>query len=384
MKVLFVTLPGLGHFFPVVPLAWALRAAGHEVLFVTGYRALDACGQAGLPAVDACPGAEFTPPHGPGDLRLLRDPFSGPQAGAVAGMFGRINDLMADRTVMTARWWKPDLIVHTPFCLAGALAAALGSVEAVVHGFGLVSAALTARFNELIYEAARSAFERHGLAHPPGPPAAVIDTCPRSMREPGRPPGWASRYVPYNGGGRVPDWLLEPSGRPLVCVTLGTAVPHVLGVGGAGAVMEAVRGLEVEVVLALGDADPSALGVLPPNVRLTGWVPLSALLPACSVIVHHGGAGTTMNAVAAGVPQLVLPHMADQHLNAQAVVRRGIGLSHLPEETGAAEVRDSLDRLLSDQAFVRAAREVREENEGEAPPAALVRLLAELAGKEAG
>jgi UDP:flavonoid glycosyltransferase YjiC (YdhE family) len=56
MRILFSTFPGLGHFFPLVPLAWAARTAGHEVLVATTSRALEACGQAGLPAVEAAPG----------------------------------------------------------------------------------------------------------------------------------------------------------------------------------------------------------------------------------------------------------------------------------------------------------------------------------------
>ena len=78
------------------------------------------------------------------------------------------------------------------------------------------------------------------------------------------------------------------------------------------------RHLDAEFVLALGDADPSSLGELPDNVRAAGWVPLSALLPTCAALVHHGGAGSTLTAIDAGVTQLVLPHGADQYMNADA------------------------------------------------------------------
>ena len=44
-------------------------------------------------------------------------------------------------------------------------------------------------------------------------------------------------------------------------------------------------------MLALGDVDTSALGTLPPQVRVAGWIPLNALLPSCAAIIHHGGAG---------------------------------------------------------------------------------------------
>ena len=119
--------------------------------------------------------------------------------------------------------------------------------------------------------------------------------------------------------------------------------------------------LDVEVVLALGDVDVSGLGTLPGNVRVAGWMPLSALLPRCAAIVHHGGAGTTTNALVVGLPQLVPPQGADQHWNATAVEQRGVGLTYRPEEAGATRVRGSLERLLGELGFARAAAEVRAE-----------------------
>jgi UDP:flavonoid glycosyltransferase YjiC (YdhE family) len=119
--------------------------------------------------------------------------------------------------------------------------------------------------------------------------------------------------------------------------------------------------------------------MLPANVRLSGWVPLSALVPTCRVVVHHGGAGTTMNALVAGVPQLVLPHGADQHVNAAAVQQRGVGLSHLPEEADPATVSRSLQRLLAVPAFSQTADEVRREIAELPPPSEMVPRLEELA-----
>jgi UDP:flavonoid glycosyltransferase YjiC (YdhE family) len=85
-----------------------------------------------------------------------------------------------------------------------------------------------------------------------------------------------------------------------------------------------------------------------------------------------------MNALVAGVPQLVLPHMADQHGNARAVQQRGVGLMHLPEEATAQTVQRSLRQLLEDSNFTQAAQEVRQENEKQVPPAEIVPLLVEL------
>ncbi|MFY0575742.1 hypothetical protein ACN28S_16520 [Cystobacter fuscus] len=58
MRVLFCSSPLLGYFLPLVPWAWALRAAGHEVRVATAGEGLEACGRAGLHAFDAAPGVD--------------------------------------------------------------------------------------------------------------------------------------------------------------------------------------------------------------------------------------------------------------------------------------------------------------------------------------
>ena len=65
---------------------------------------------------------------------------------------------------------------------------------------------------------------------------------------------------------------------------------------------------------------------LPETVRALSYVSFSQLLPHCSAIVHHGGIGTTSQALAAGIPQLIRPLAFDQFDNANRVERLGRGL----------------------------------------------------------
>ena len=58
MRVLFCSSPLLGYFLPLVPWAWALRAAGRSVRVATTGEGLEACGRAGLHALDAAPGVD--------------------------------------------------------------------------------------------------------------------------------------------------------------------------------------------------------------------------------------------------------------------------------------------------------------------------------------
>ncbi|MBV8634665.1 MAG: glycosyltransferase, partial [Burkholderiaceae bacterium] len=64
---------------------------------------------------------------------------------------------------------------------------------------------------------------------------------------------------------------------------------------------------------------------LPESIHWQDYVPLAALLPRVALLVHHGGIGTTAEALRAGVPQLVVPLAFDQFDNAARVRRLGAG-----------------------------------------------------------
>jgi UDP:flavonoid glycosyltransferase YjiC (YdhE family) len=69
--------------------------------------------------------------------------------------------------------------------------------------------------------------------------------------------------------------------------------------------MEAVDGLDIEVVATLSDGQLKGLPPVPDNVRPVHYVPLPQLLPTCSALIHHGGIGTLAAATASKVPQLI-------------------------------------------------------------------------------
>lgn len=84
---------------------------------------------------------------------------------------------------------------------------------------------------------------------------------------------------------------------------------------------------------------------LPPTVRHFEYVPFSQVLPRAAAFVHHGGIGTTAQAFAAGVPQLVMPLAHDQFDNAMRVRRLGVGDFLLPKQFKVAAVAQRLQRL---------------------------------------
>ncbi len=64
---------------------------------------------------------------------------------------------------------------------------------------------------------------------------------------------------------------------------------------------------------------------LPEHVFPLGPVSHARLFPRVAAVAHHGGAGTTTTAARAGAPQVLIPHLLDQHYWAERVVRLGIG-----------------------------------------------------------
>lgn len=382
MRVLFTVPPALGHLFPVIPLAWAFRAAGHEVLVASSGIAVDAAVRAGLPAVDVAPDADFaavfeattgSPRDRAAQSRERGKAIAaagGKTPGPVLQRFARVSDLLADGTLSLAEDWRPDLIVHSRLQGAGPMAARALDIPAVEHGFGFMRD-MTFAQNFLPYLA--NVYERHRVPVEL-PRLAVVHVGPPSMMT-GAAGGWWMRYVPYNAGGALPGWVTRPRQRRRVAVTLGTVVPALTGVDSLRRLLDTAARTDAEFVLALGGApeagDGHRLGALPDNVRLVDWVPLAALLSSCDAVVHHGGAGTTMTAACAGRPQLILPHGADQFLNAGIVVRRGIGLSCEPDDVD----EDILAALLGEERLVAEAASVVSEIAAQPSPVATVERL---------
>lgn len=418
MRVLVTTLPELSHALPAVPLCWALRAAGADVLVASGGDVVKVA-DAGLPVVDLLPGrgiAEFLKAF---DLASLTGPNGAPAAGPpaqrvpaepapaglvttapsptsvadqlaaapeYAGFLPRVSQLLPEadiaellemqhRIVALAERWRPDVIVYGPMTVGALAAAAKLDVPAVEHGFGFLR---TEGIDGLLRLLGAEVFDRHGVDLPAT--RYAIDVAPPSMID-GPPQGWSMRYIPYNGGGRVPAWLREPPARPRVAVTLGNLIPQLTRAGGRGLVgriVDQVATIDAEFVLALGTPDASALGELPGNVRVIGYTPLTQLLPTCAAVIHHGGAGTGMGALDAGIPQLVIPHLFDHQHTADVVVKRGAGMS-LDLDDDLDLPASVLDTLLGDEHLRACAREVQAEMHAMPTPADIVARIFELA-----
>jgi glycosyltransferase len=103
-------------------------------------------------------------------------------------------------------------------------------------------------------------------------------------------------------------------------------------------------------------------------------------MPLASAVVGHGGFGTTMTALAGGVPQVVVPlFSSDQFINAARVAEVGVGVCVDGGVEGVAGLPDALARVLGEPAFGQAARDMAEEIAGLPEVSEAVPILEQLA-----
>lgn len=421
MRILMTSFADNSHFSGSVPLAWALRTAGHDVRVASqpsltdrivgaGLTAVPVGGDPSLHTVLGAVGGEIMAYHDEPDYlekRHERLPFSflkGHDTVMTSLFYSWINnDSMVDELVDFARSWRPDLVVWEPFTFAGAIAArASGAAHARLLSFPDLFGSTRRLFLEQL--AARGdgqhddslgawltwTLARHGCTFDEEIVTGqwTIDQVPPSVRLSLGQPLVPMRYLPYNGQVPtvVPHWLRTEPARPRVCVTAGMtardrAVPNAAL---ARDVFEAVRGLDVEVVATLDPAEVELLPALPENVRVVEHVPLEVLLPTCATIVHHGGAGTWATAAAAGVPQISLGRQWDSVYRSQRLQELGAGLYLPPGGVSARSVRSSLLRILEEPEFARRAGLLREEIRSAPSPHEVVEVLERLTARHHG
>jgi len=330
VKVVFASLPAYGHLYPMVPLAVACAAAGHEVTVATGEPFLDA-----LPVPTARGVAAGANLRGVEDETRRNHPSlpDGPELAAY--LFGETTvRLMAPELRAVFERERPDLVVHDVMTLGAPVAAARLGIPAVAFGIGLWSP-LYAH----IYEVAGADPALPGGYLDPIPPSVQSPVPLPATRRPIRPVAWAPDAP-------LPAWL-PGSPRRRVYVTLGTVAYGAVEV--LRRAVLATAGHDVDVLVAVGPAgDPALLGELPPNVHVEKFVPQAEVLRHVDLVVHHGGAGTMLSTLAEGLPQLILPQGADQPFNAMAVERAGAGRGLPGDAQTPAALAEAVGALLAD------------------------------------
>ena len=137
----------------------------------------------------------------------------------------------------------------------------------------------------------------------------------------------------------------------------------------------AAQALGLRAVLLTGN---DAHAVSTEQVHVCRYAPHSLLFPRACAIIHHGGAGSTGQALRAGKPQLVVPHMGDQHDNARRIQRMGVGRTLSSRQFTTARARAAIAAILSPSLESKAAQigaQVSQENGADAAADQIASLL---------
>lgn len=271
-------------------------------------------------------------------------------------IFGRLKTaalLPTAREVVTT--WRPDIVIHETAEFSGVLAAEEAHVPHATIGIShartdMVDAAAPILAQWMPGVAARI------LAAP------YITVFPASLDEEGYPNIRRFRAPPERAV-PLPDFWPGIDG-PLVYVTFGTVTRDTPIASAAFRVaLEAVRDVPARVLMTTGGELPDIVN--PRSLRhihVETWIPQVDVLERATLVVCHGGSGTTLGALETGVPLVIIPLFADQQSNARSVERVGAGraLFHDGEvvpalreltERDVEPIRSAICSVLSDTSF---------------------------------
>lgn len=411
MKVLLTTIAARTHLYSMVPLAWALKSAGHEVRFAVQPSVVDHVTGAGLAA--AAVGYDVHMEF-PSQRETETRPFTNVDFSEFNTDEVETTDLLAMLTVMVptyfsganeglvsglvdfAREWRPELVIWEPLTWAGAIAArGCGARHArLLWGPDVIGDAML-RFDKRMTELP-VAHREDPLREWFGWTADTVGVDVEKMDIYGE---WTieveasmfrleteletmeAGYVPYNGPALFPEWLARNPGdsegdRPMVCLTLGISAREGKSSDAVNlsALVFGLRDFDADFVVTMESEQAQAIGAPPANVRIVDYVALDLLLPFCAAIVHHGGAGTWATALHHGVPQIILGHTWDAPLKADWLDAAGAGISMSPSDP-TDKILAALRRLLDTPSYRERALDLSRQARSVSTPAQAVREL---------
>lgn len=386
MRVLMVTSSGWGRFGPLLPFAEACRRAGHEVAVAAprsfsaevdraGYRCWE-CDDIDPVALAVAHERVFAAGDGGGNRAMVEIAADLAPRAALPGLLAAIDG------------WRPDVVLRESGELGSFVAAELRDVPQVQVLIGLD------KWNEIMLPLAAPVLAalRSSVGLEPDEAGArlravpALSLLPGSFEERGgetRPPVRRFRDPAYDRRPpALPAWWAAID-DPLVYVTFGTVAAAVPAAAAAfAAAVEALAELPVRLVVTTGGR--SRVEGLPRrrNVHVESWLPQHLVMGHAAVVVAHGGAGTVVGALSAGVPLVVVPQFADQPDNAARVVALGAGVrvGDGPAPADPAEVRAAARRVLDEPWPRAAARALAAEIRALPPASAAVDLLVDVAG----
>jgi MGT family glycosyltransferase len=157
----------------------------------------------------------------------------------------------------------------------------------------------------------------------------------------------------YSGNPQYSDWTHTPFDSTVIVY----------------ACIEALKDMAVQVVLSTGHHSlPKDVFPLPPNFRHAAFVPGLAMAERSDLLIHHGGYGSCQTGLFTGTPTLAIPTFSERESNARRIAAVGAGDFVLPtadfsgrkKHVQAAEVREKVNRILSDASFKENSKRISE------------------------
>jgi MGT family glycosyltransferase len=381
----FISAPLPGHldWGGMLKTAQVLQTLGHRVLWVS---------QPGLAPLVQAAGIDFAPIAETGWLwppPPLPDPRSLKPADAVFLRYRRALDTWLSESLipsavqaiiaLASEQGTPDVIVADPFLSAAAFAAEALKVPMAVTGWPAgpsldedrlfaVQADLS-RISQERIENLKACLGLQGLNFSGGATPSVqspllhISYFSRAWYQADPEFLPQTQFVggsPALAQTPIPAWLADiPQDVPLALITLGSTFTGDLGFFSWAAQASARVGLIPIVVLGRHPITPEKKSelkaALPPNTRLLNWIDYDHVFPRIKVIIHHGGMGTTHRALIQGIPQVAVPHAADQRGNARRIAQAKVGLNLTAHDVGQGQLLPAIRAVTSDEKVIATA-----------------------------
>jgi UDP:flavonoid glycosyltransferase YjiC (YdhE family) len=347
VRVVFMSAAGLGHLHPLIPLARAAAAAGDEVLFAVSAEGIPTVQGFGFPAVSI--------PYGdPADIHRAwaQLPERDINTYVTAEIFTRIQGraaLPAQRAAIAR--FRPDLVISGE--VSAHVAAEAGGVASAFLGIAALDIADLDWTR--VAQAADDVREAAGLRR--------IDTLPYEAgirylspvppllwNNPAGLPADAIWYRHEDAEGPTVAPNRTDSARRRIYATLGSvAGANEFGRPTFHVMLDALGRLDADVLFTVGPFDRAQLGAPPANVTLSVYEPQSQAM-ICDAAVIHAGAGTTVAALARGLPLVAVPMFADQMHNADRLVARQLGIRVEPHNV-AEQLVPAVESVLNDPTY---------------------------------
>lgn len=360
MRVLFTSTPGLGHVHPLLPLMRAARERGDDVQVAVSADARSAVSGFGFDTVT-------TPEPSPAETEAfwsrLRE-YPEPDTAVIGTWFGRMRTrAVLARTRQAVEDFEPDLVVSEAAEFAGLLTAELHGIPHVM--VGITATGMTGFTPGLLVDELNLTRRELGLDETDVVPwrryTRFATAVPRVLwGGPDDAPADALLHRHEDPEGVVPAVVRRPPApgrRPRVYATLGSVAGGVdFAKGAYGGVLAALGHVDADVLFTTGKLDPAELGPVPANVKVERYVPQHVAM-ACEAVVTHGGCGTTVAALARGLPLVAVPLFADQPHNAARVQAAGAGIA-VDAAQAVSALPAAVDRVLTDPSYAENARRI--------------------------